>query len=292
MNTFKQYPIYLVLLLCCLFFSSAQAQNGWTRKAKGFYTQLSISHFASNDYYSTEGQLFNEGSTFSSQGLLWFGEYGITDRLTATIDLPLLLLNRFHTTETVAGLGDIKLGVKYRLLSQFPLSLQVDLAIPTDDGIKLADVRTPNSLGFMEQINLPTSDGEFNIWTTLAASQSLPNGKTFGSLYTSINFRTEGFSHQFQAGLEIGHLFFDRLYLIGKLKVQEQLNAQNGTPNLSASFLYGEGTTYTSHTMTAMYKLNNQWNLVASMADFSGGIVERRNIYDGWTFSLGIALER
>jgi hypothetical protein len=114
--------------------------------------------------------------------------------------------------------------------------LQVDFDIPTNDGVQLANDKEPDALGFVNQINIPTSDGEFNVWTTLAISQSFNQGKTFASLYGRVNFRTESFSNQWQSGAEIRHLFFDKLYLIGKLRIQEQLSDKD---NSSASFLYG-----------------------------------------------------
>ena len=282
------YLSYLTLIVVLFCSNPASSQSGWVREAKGLYIQTALTTFSSNEYYSTSGQLFDDGSTFNSRGLLLYGEYGITDRFTALLDVPLVMLNSFSSTETVAGVGDVKLGVKYQLIKSFPLALQIDFSIPTDDGTKLSDAKEPNSIGIIEQINLPTSDGEFNVWTTLAVSQSTANGKTFGSLYGRVNFRTQSFSHQLQAGLEIGHLFFNKLYLIGKLGIQEKLSSEL---NQGGSFLYGEGTTFTSAGITAIYKLSTNWRLVATVSDYNEWIIARRNIYDGLTFSLGIALE-
>jgi len=219
--------------------------------------------------------------------LLVYGEYGLTDRLTAVLDLPLLVLNNFSTTNTVGGLGSARLGLKYGIAKKIPISFAVEVEVPTDDGINFSTAKEPNSLGTFDQINLPTSDGEFNVWTTLAVSHSFGNGKTFGSLFVSTNFRTQGFSHQFQSGLEIGHLFFDKLYLITKLRIQERLNDGNGQ---SASFLYGEGTTFTHYGVTGMYKLTDKLSLIGSATDISSFLVDRKNIYDGFTFSVGVAV--
>jgi hypothetical protein len=280
----------LFMAICLLYLIPAQGQNGWTRATKGFYAQASLSHFSTGNYYSSNSTLFVGGSTFQSSGLLLYGEYGISNRFTAVVDIPLLLLHRFTTTETAVGTGSAKLGIKYGLIKKIPLALQVDVEIPTNDGVTLVNTKEPNSLGIKEQINLPTSDGEFNVWTTAAISKSSSSGKTFGSLYGAMNFRTESFSNQFQAGLEIGQLLFDKLYLIGKLKIQEKV--VDGSSSASASFLYGEGTTFTSYGITAMYKLDSKWKIVAAFSDYTGVIIQRRNIYDGPTFSLGLALER
>ncbi|SIQ34724.1 hypothetical protein [Maribacter ulvicola] len=279
----------IIFVCCCFFALYTQAQSGWTREAKGFYLQASAAHFSSSNYYTTEGRLADQGSIFNTNALLIYGEYGISDRFTAIVDLPLVRLNSFNTTETIGGVGNIQLGVKYKLLKSFPLSLQVALDIPTNDGSNFAQSKSPNAFGELDEINLPVSDGEFNVWTTLAASHSFKNGKTYASAFSSVNFRTEDFSNQFQAGVELGHLLFDKLYLIGKLKIQERLSSENNVE--SGSFLFGEGTTFTNYGITSMYKVTNHFNVVAQYSDYAGFLVERKNIYDGGTFSLGVSFE-
>ncbi|WP_424989368.1 hypothetical protein [Flagellimonas sp.] len=282
----KYWYTYIIFVIAL---SNIQAQSGWTRKAESFYVQTTASYYSSKDYYTTEGFLSDTGSRFSSSALILYGEYGVTNRLTALLDVPIIQLNSFSTTETVGGVGSVKLGVKYRLFKNIPVAVQADFEIPTDDGINLATAHRPNELGTFDQINLPTSDGEFNVWTNLIGSHSFGNGKTYGSLYSGVNFRTESFSNQFHAGAELGHLFFDQLYLIGKLRILEKLSSGEG--NQGGSFLYGEGTTFTSFGLNAIYKLGGHLSLVASYSDYAGFLVERRNIYDGGTFSLGISFE-
>ena len=286
----KLFTYTALLSLVCMI-NQLHAQNGWTRTKNGYYFQLSASHFATNNYYSTEGILYGSGSKFISNGLIAYGEFGLTSRITGVLDLPVLMLNRFSTTGTVAGVGNIRIGAKYRLIDVIPLSVQVDLDIPTGNGINYATAKRPNALGIFEEINLPTTDGEFNVWTTLAASASTSDGKTYGNLFAAANFRTQSFTNQYQAGLEIGHLFFKRLYVIGKCRIQNKLVSSKET-HANASFLYGEGTTYTAYNLSLLYKVNSRLRLVGALADFSGAIVSRRNIYDGVTYTLGVAIER
>ena len=278
-----------IIVIFTLMILQVQAQSGWTRKAQSFYLQSSASYYSSKDYYTTEGDLSDTGSRFNSSALILYGEYGVTDRFTAILDLPVIMLNSFSSTETVAGVGSLKIGFKYRLFNNLPIAVQADFEIPTDDGSNYAKSKKPNSLGTFDEINLPTSDGEFNVWTNLIASHSFGAGKTYGSLYSGINFRTESFSNQFQAGAEVGHLLFDKLYLIGKLRILEKLSSGEGFQG--GSFLYGEGTTFTSYGFNAIYKIGDNFSLVTSYSDYAGFLVERRNIYDGGTFSLGISLE-
>lgn len=279
---------FLIFVFCLASFFQSNAQNGWTRDAKGLYAQASVSAFSSKNYYNTSGTLFNGGSTFQSQMLSLYGEYGVTNRLTVIGDLPVLMVNSFNTTEPVLGIGSAIVGLKYGLSKKFPLSIQADFDIPTDDGINFSNSREPNAIGIIERINLPTSDGEFNIRTILAASKSFNKGKSFASIFGGVNFRTESFSDQLQAGIELGHLFFDKIYLIGKLRIQDKL--ESNSPS-TGSFLYGEGTTFTNYNFTAIYKLNSKWRLIAGYSDFEDFIVKKRNIYDGAMYSLGAAYE-
>ncbi len=266
-------------------------QNGWTRETKSFYGQLTFSTFQSSDYYSAQNKLFDQGATFNSKGLLLYGEYGIHNSLNAIINVPLLVVNYFSTTETAIGIGNARIGLKYRLFKNTPVAIQVEADIPTNDGVNLATSKKPNSLGFKDQINLPTSDGEFNIWTTLAASKSINSGKTFGSIYSSVNFRTENYSNQFLAGLEVGHLFFDKFYTIAKLSVLEKIKSNKKEEPKGGTFLYGEGTTFTQYNVTGIYKINKQFSLVGSYTNYADFIVKRGNLYSGSTFSIGVSVE-
>lgn len=271
-----------------LFVPKVHGQSGWVRGEEGSYTQITVSAFSSNNFYSVEGELDDQGPTYQQFGLQYYGEYGLNKHLTATVDFPVLLINRFSNTTTVAGTGGMRLGLKGRLLKQFPLAAQLELDIPTNGGNNIATTLEANDQGMIEQVNLPTSDGEFNLWATLAASQSLPNGKTYGSMFASLNVRTQGFSPQMKLGVELGHLFADRVYLIGKLQLQDQLTDSDENRD---SFLFGEGTTFTYYNLSTFVKISDHARIVASVANFNDWLVARRNLYGGATYLVGVAFE-
>lgn len=277
-----------IAALLLLTYTTVSGQSGWVREKGGLFVQTSLTTFTSSDYYSVTGELFDSGNEFQSQALVLYGEYGITDRITGILNAPVYKSNRFFNTNRVGGAGDIRLGFKYAISKQLPISLGVEAEIPTGDGTNLATAKEENGLGFRDQINLPVSDGEFNVWTTLAVSQSLPSGNTYGSLYGQYNLRTQGFTDQYRLGVELGQKFIDRLWLIGRLGIQESVSDDVRT---DVSFLYGEGTTYTTYGFTSMYNIDDQWMITTSFSDYAGFISERKNIYDGATWSLGVAFE-
>lgn len=283
------YRYIIFTFLGAMLISASYAQNGWTRGKDGVYAQATLAHTGSNRFFNPAGELQDNGNSFLSTSIFLYGEYGLTDRLDATLNLPFLTFNRFSNTTVAAGVGNARLGIKYGLLKKIPVSLQVELDIPTGDGMNLARTREPNSLGIFEQLNLPTSDGEFNVWTTLATSLASPKGKTFGSIYGSFNYRTQGFQHQILLGGELGQKINDKLLLIGKVRAQTRMPGQE-SGNGTGSFLYGEGSTFTAYSVLAMYKITEKVLLLGEYSDFAGFLSPRRNLYDSPGFSVGVAI--
>ncbi|WKN42701.1 hypothetical protein [Tunicatimonas pelagia] len=274
------------IVILSLIQSSVLAQSGWTRGEGETFIQTTVSTFSSNEFYALDGELFDQGNRFQSQALTLYGEYGITRRVTALLNAPLYRSNRFSNTERIGGVGDIRVGAKYAISQKLPISFSVEAEIPTGNGVNFASV-TENPVVAGERINLPVTDGEFNIWSTLAISKSLPTGKTYGSLYGQYNVRTEGFTDQYRVGLELGQCFIDRVWLIGRLGIQESTSDGQAV----STFLYGEGTTYTTYGLIAMADLTKVVRLTASYSDYVGFIAEQQNIYGGAIWSLGVAWE-
>lgn len=277
-----------ILILLVFVSSTSWAQNGWTRKAKSFYIQGAFATFNTNKYYSVDGDLFDNGSTFHSHAFLLYGEYGIFDQLNVILDVPVIAINYFDNYELAPGVGNVKLGLKYKFFKNFPFALQVDAEIPTDDGFNYSTSKEPDIFGNYNTINVPTSDGEFNFHTTLAVSHATKSGNTFASAYCGANWRTKGFSHQIVAGMELGQRLFNRWYIIGKFRIQEVL-IEGSSPN--ASIFWGEGTTFSQYNFTNIVKLNDHWSVLAGMTDFIGIPSERRNLYDGITAFVGVSVE-
>jgi hypothetical protein len=172
---------FLKICLTCfsvsLLFASATAQSGWTRAKNGFFGKLDVSHLSSDHYFSTTGTKLTT-SKFQQTSLTFYGEYGLKNRLTLITSLPILRRNAFETTNGVFGLGDLKLELKYRLTKNpaWPVALSIAPELP----IGRKNAFAQNKTNPAEKINLPIGDGEFNVWTTLAAS------KSFGKKYFSV----------------------------------------------------------------------------------------------------------
>ncbi|MHA7128099.1 hypothetical protein [Algoriphagus namhaensis] len=264
------------------------AQSGWTKqKREGFY-QLSFQTFSSEDYYTLDGDLLNTNA-FGQQSLVFYGEYGLTDRLTLIANLPLQVWNGFSTTETVSGLGDLRLEFKQALLKKYlPLTLSVAPEIPTGRANHFAQ----STINDFEEINLPSGDGEFNVWTTLASSFALPNAPFYGSIFAAYNFRTSyddvSFSDQVAIGAEIGYKIADKVW------VNARLNGLNSVDDVlvATDFVRGDGTEYTSYSFGASVPVYKGIHLTVNYRDFADFLYQRRNIYSSGVFSFGVYFER
>lgn len=271
--------IYLFILIPIF----TKAQSGWVKAPGEWYTQLSASSLLSKDYYNLAGNQLPTNQ-FEQYALNLYTEYGLNQKLTF-IGGTSLRSNAYETTDAVVALGDLRLELKYSLLrNKFPLAISVASEIPLSNKTSFATVDQPNELGIREKINLATTDGEVNFWTTLALSHSFGKGKTYASAYGAYNLRTAGFTDQIKTGVEFGVQPLNRLWLNGKLNA---LFATSDEPNPGVPFIRGEGTTFTAHSFGASYEFKNGIGISAEYFGFSDLIAERKNIYSAPVFTIG-----
>jgi hypothetical protein len=266
----------------------AIAQSGWTRAQGSFFGKLDFSRMAAKSYYTPTGNKLTTNA-FHQNSFNFYGEYGLKKRWTIIAAAPLFRTNAFETTEPVSGMGDLRLELKYRLTkdTKIPVALSIAPELPT--GRRNATSKSKTVPG--EQINLPTGDGEFNIWSTLAASKSF--GKLYASAFAAYNFRTEykglAFRDQYQFGIEGGWNPVRKLWVNAKLRAQFA-TGENIHPELG--FVRGDGTTYTLLSTEAFYKITKNWGLSAAYLTGGDWIAPLKNIYVAPFFSIGVVYEK
>lgn len=266
----------------------AFGQSGWTLSKGKYFGKIDFTSFNADKYYTASGELFNT-NTFSQKAFNVYGEYGLTDHLTVILNVPLIRINSFETTNKVSGIGDAKIELKYQLTnkSQIPISISIAPEIP----LGRSNAFAVNASNPLEKINLPLGDGEFNVWTTLAFSLPFANW-AYSSYFGAYNFRSsyEGkqFRNQYQIGFEIGVKPIDKLWLNTKLRGQYS-NGNSLYPELS--FIRGDGTTYSLISFEAFYKLKKQFGISMSYFTGSGILAPFKNIYIAPYFSVGFIYE-
>jgi len=277
----------IILFTLALWPLMLSAQSGWTRAQKAWFLKIDASQLRAERYYNPNGDELTT-NTFTQTSFNLYGEYGFRPRLTFIVQAPLLRLNRFETTHSTAGFGDLRLEAKYRFTgNRLPVSVSIAPELPTGRANAYAVNREFPS----DRINLPTGDGEFNVWATLAASKSF--GKLYASTFTAYNFRTkyEGkkFRNLYQFGAEIGFHPWKPLWLNAKLRAQFS-EGRSRHPDLG--FVRGDGTTYTLASMEALYKINKKWGISAAYLSGGDWIAPFRNIYIAPYFSVGAVYEQ
>jgi hypothetical protein len=276
-----------LLILWILLPNLVLAQSGWTRAKGAYFAKLDVAHLTADTYYNPSGGRLNT-NTFSQTSIHFFGEYGLKKRITLVASWPLLRVNRFETTKPVFGLGDLRLGAKYALMNgAWPVSISITPEFPTGRANAFAE----SKIDPLERINLPTGDGEWNVWTTLAASKSF--GKAYASLFGAFNARSkiddQKLRNLYQLGAEIGVQPIKSLWVNAKLHGQNSIG-QSKSPNLS--FVRGDATTYTLLSGEVFYQFNQQFGLSATYLTGGNWIFPFKNIYIAPYFSLGMIYQR
>jgi hypothetical protein len=277
-----------IILLLSIFCQESKAQSGWTRAKKTYFAKVAYNFFQSSNYYNLEGEKMST-ARFRQQAITFYGEYGITDNLTVIANFPIVKSNGFETTETVYGIGDLKLEFKYALLKKKNIPLTISIAPEFPTGSR--DNYAQNKINSFERINLPTGDGEFNVWTTLAGSVSFYPVNAYLSGHLAYNYRTSykdyDFRDQFKFGLEAGYKLADVVWINALLQAQQSLGQQAGMTD----FVRGDGTAFTAFGLGAAYEIVDHWSISALYWNYADLVIDRKNIYSDPTWSIGVFYE-
>lgn len=277
----------LIIAILCLPALYTFGQSGWTKGKGEGYTQLTLGYFASDTYVNLLEERM-ETATFRQIYASLYGEYGITSRITVLADWPVLKLQRFETTETVGGIGDLKLGVRYGLLQgKFPVSVTLMPEFPTGPANQIAQ----NLENAFDGINLPAGDGEFNVHGIVAVSHSFYALPLYANLYAGYNARTQfdgrAFQDQLRGGLEIGGQLAKRLNGRLHLSVQQSI----GEAPQFVSFVRGEGTNFSTVQGGLTWEMTDKWSVDISSQAYLDAPIGLRNVYSGFVGMVGLVYQ-
>lgn len=277
-----------ILIITLAFLLSNGVFSQWTKgKGNGYY-KLSGWYLQADQHYTNTGDI-DPNLTRSQFNASVYAEYGISDKLDVIAYVP--FLSRATENDEVSGttgqqisegeafnsFGDIDLGVRYGIFKndKYALSASLKLGIPTGDNAGGSDG------------SFQTGDGEFNqlLQSSLGTSFNIGSIPSYAKVYAGFNNRTEGFSDELRAGLELGASFLDdKLWIIGRSDILESL--QNGDLNAqnSQGSIFANNIEYVSLGIEAAYyvteKIGVSFNytsavsgkLVFAAPSISGGI--------------------
>jgi hypothetical protein len=218
--------ICILILTLAPFLSHA---GGWPKKKGTAYYKLAYSSINALHFFDKNGERVALNNDLGFYTWSFYGEYGITDRLTVMTYLPFATTAKLHQQTNAPGgslttIGDTNIGFKYGLMVDQPNVLSASLTL----GLPFGKTSSDTSGGVN---SLQTGDGEFNQLLKIETGHSLSNG-FYASSYLGVNFRSKGFSEEIQFGGEIGHVGGQ---LISIVKFQLVQSLQNGDNSATAN---------------------------------------------------------
>ncbi|WP_298532253.1 hypothetical protein [uncultured Algibacter sp.] len=255
-----------------LFSFNVFAQGAWTQKKGEAYTQLSFSSIGKynsiygNPNYSTEREI-------TDNTIQLYGEYGLNDKTTLILNIPLKLIetgNLVSTTTplTVAtsntNLGNIELGIKRRFYNQkWIISGQFNLEA--------------NSGSFDNASGIRTGIDAWSLTPTINAGRSFK--WFYAQAFTGVALRTNNYSSSFKIGGEIGVRPINRIMIIGLIDIVKSF--ENGDVILPATNLltglYVNDQEYAAYSLKFVGEITKKLGVNVGIGGaFSGNNVARR----------------
>ncbi len=255
----RKKTLSIFLFLVGLVFISSNAFAAWTQAKGHSYNQLTLSHYKTVKKFTSLGYDTNQlGGTitdldvpvhtipteeFTSTKISYYGEYGVTDKITAIISggwdwQKTNDVQRYSDDDGPSGIGDIILGVRHKLSDNLGAgvlsSVQFDLKVP--EAYDYDDPINKQSLG----------DGQYDLTGKLLFGRGFSWGYTVLSagykyrfendqLSNGINFKP---SDQMLLGISGGYNAFPWLSIrgnldynnpVGNASVSEEMKAFNAS---------------------------------------------------------------
>ena len=241
-------PLIYDALLALLLFAGlpSHAMGGaWTQKEGGMYNRFAVNYLVINDQFTSGGNKTpTSSSTFTEWNATYYAELGLKDFLTVFGSLPVRYLQ--DQSESNTGVGDLDLGMRYRLLSgPTVLSVSVLGKFPY----------------FYKKTKAPAlGNGQHDLELRFLVGKGF-NQYGYGGIEAGYRYRDEAPSDEYRYLLEYGLSFTKQFYARTKLDgVKSVKNADRGAtsstegnPILSSEFDIGK------LEMTAGYLFNQHW---------------------------------
>ncbi|WBO82923.1 hypothetical protein [Hymenobacter yonginensis] len=271
-----------LLAAALLLAAEARAGGGWTRKKKRGYAKAGLTTVSTTRYHPLRGPTI-ETARFRQQVYSLYAEYGLTDRLEATLNFPVFRRAAYATVTPSRGVGDPEVGLRYGLLrGAWPLAVGLSVEAPLGN---------PRARGFDRTdprvfVALPTGDGEWNVWTRAALSHSLSRWPAFFTVAAGYNQRTAGLTSQYSYGAQAGYHLRKKAWLTATFRTLD--NVRPPDPNRLGSIGLGEGVAYSTAGLGVSFEATRHLRLTT---DWATGFGRLRNVYSGQQLTFGVAVE-
>lgn len=264
------------------------AGGGWPQpKDQGYFKVFQW--WVIGDQHFTDSGALDPNVTSGIFNSGFYGEYGLTNRLTAIAYVP--FFSRATSNNVVSGttgetitegdainsFGDSELGLKYGLITKGPIALSATIRF----GLPLG-----NSNGGKAG-NLQTGDGEFNQSLTVDAGKGFNIGKTeaYANIYGGYNNRSNGFSDEILYGGEIGVKLLDnKILAIARFVGVKSTNNGTSQEQSNSTSIFANNSEHFSFNPEVAYNFNDSWGVSASV----GAALYGRLIFANPSYSVGV----
>lgn len=286
----KHIPILIAFILVS---QTAFAGGPWSQPKGGLYLKLSEWWTIFDEHFTDQGRI-DPNQTNGIFNTTIYAEYGLTDRITAIVNAPILSRNivnniRSATTQELLIPGDgvttfgdtdvtLKLGIT-KPGSRIPIAASITFGLPT--GTSVAG----------DANNLQTGDGEFNQMIKLHAGTgfNLSDGLSgYLSVYGGVNNRSNGFSEEARFGLELGLGFInDKLWVNGRLDFLESFKNGDTAATTTSTSIFANNAEFTNIGVEANLYLTSSFGVSASVATPLRGEI----IAAGAAYNVGVFVD-
>lgn len=271
-----------ITLILLLITGVAFSQSAWNKKKGSGFFKLSESIIVSDQFFDNSSEIVDITTTGVYITSI-YGEYGISDKITAFAYMPFFFRNtlneiEFSTSNTsqpgdeLNSFGDTDIGLAYAILqdSKFVLnaSLMFGLPLGNDGG---------GDTGLLQ-----SGDGEFNQLIKANWGYSFYPAPFYATGSIGFNNRTNDFSDELHWSAEVGVSIKDNFNLA--LKVYNITSFENGDALSSQNGIFANNTEFLSIGPELSYTYNNKFGISATVQGAASG----RNILASPNYSAGI----
>jgi len=275
----------LAVIVFALVVAPPAQAGGWTQPRGSWYSKLSVTALSTDSYHTGEGHAVTTAE-FSRTAFDLYAEYGVTERLTGAVRLPLIESSSFTTSETHRDVGDLGLEARYGLLrGAIPVAVALRVEIPTGDANGLTALRD-NPEGF---VRLPTGDNETTWQPTLSVSRSFHPVNAYATADLGYALRGNGFTDEYRVDLEAGWRAPPGVWVRGTAGTTGPVKDPDPARALDAANGRGEGVQVTRLGAGLGYEPVPGLAVLADVFTQVGRIV---NAYGGTWFTLGVSWQR
>jgi hypothetical protein len=105
----RRFLFFGVFLTFCFFNTTQAYARAWTQKEGHVNTSISYYYQEGSDYYDSSSKLKSSPNKFIKNAVYTYMEYGVTDTLTLTFQVPYDIVKVGN--QTSRGIGDIEFGI-------------------------------------------------------------------------------------------------------------------------------------------------------------------------------------